>query len=309
MGKTIILIHGRHFKPNEADLKTLWLDALAIGIGRDFASTIPLLTAATKSFVYYGDISKAFLLEQGYEYDEAEDLKDRRKMLKKLAQYKKSQFNKKNYNELPGKESWKEALADTFAGALSFLHLSDPVINAVAPDIREYWNADSEFATDVRFQMIAPLKEAMDREDDILVISHSLGSMIAYDTFWKFCRTGEYRPNYTERKISLWITLGSPLGDETVKRNLNGANANGDRRYPNNVSNWVNVAAEDDYICHDQTLSDDYVEMKDLKLIKSIDDERVYNLAVREGASNPHNELGYLVLPTVSAVVAEWLAA
>jgi len=90
---------------------------------------------------------------------------------------------------------------------------------------------------------------------------------------------------------------------------LNGANASGDRRYPNNVTTWVNVAAEDDYICHDQTLSDDYAEMKDLKLVESIGDERVYNLAVREGASNPHNELGYLVLPTVSAAVAEWLAA
>lgn len=103
-----------------------------------------------------------------------------------------------------------------------------------------------------RLPMIAPLKEAMDRDDDILVISHSLGSMIAYDTLWKFCRTGEYRPNYTGKKISLWITLGSPLGDETVKRHLNGANATGDRRYPNNLTNWVNVAAEDDYICHDR---------------------------------------------------------
>lgn len=48
--------------------------------------------------------------------------------------------------------------------------------------------------------------------------------------------------------------------------------------------------------------------MKELKLVKSIGDQRVYNLAVREGASNPHNELGYLVLPAVSAA-AEWLAA
>src|SRR5262245_4621732 len=85
----------------------------------------------------------------------------------------------------------------------------------------------------------------MDRGDDILVISHSLGSMIAYDTLWKFCRTGEYRPNYTEKRVSLRVTHGSPPGDETFKRNPNGAGASGERRFPTNVVNWVNVAAED----------------------------------------------------------------
>jgi hypothetical protein len=309
MGKTIILIHGRHFKPNEEDLKTLWLDALAHGLARDMPATIPHYTAATKAFVYYGDTSKRFLLKQGEAYDEDADLKDRRKMLKKLATYKKSQFTKKNYNDLPGKSSWGEAFADAFAGALAFARLSDPAIALVAPDMREYWNDDSDFSTDVRFPMIAPLKEAMDRGDQILVISHSLGSMIAYDTFWKFCRTGEYRPNYTHKKIALWITLGSPLGDETVKRNLKGAEADGERRYPANVVDWVNIAAEDDYISHDQALADDYVEMKKLGLVKSIVDERIYNLAVREGESNPHNELGYLVHPAVAAQVGKWLAS
>ncbi len=309
MGKTILLIHGRHFKPNETDLKTLWIDALATGVARDHAAVLPLLTAATKSFVYYGDISNAYLRQQGYKYDEQADIKDRKKMLLRLAQYKKNQFTKKNYNALPGKSSWGEALADAFAGALSALRLSDPAINLVAPDMREYWNEDSAFSTDVRYPLIAPLMEAMDRGDDILVISHSLGSMIAYDTFWKFCHTGEYRPTYTDKKISLWITLGSPLSDETVQRNLKGAGASGERRYPNNVVEWVNIAAEDDYISHDQMLADDYAEMKKLGLVKSITDERIYNLAVREGKSNPHNEIGYIIHPSVSAQVAAWLAA
>lgn len=309
MGKTIILIHGRHFKPNEPTLKTLWLNSLAFGLARDYPSKISAFTAATKSFVYYGDISAALLRDKGYTFDEDADIKDRKKMFKKLTQYKKSQFSRKAYNELPGKSSWEEALADAFAGALSFLRLSDPAINLVAPDMREYWNEDSDFATNVRFPMIGPMKEAMDRGDKLLVISHSLGSMIAYDTFWKFCRTGEYRPDYTDKKISLWITLGSPLSDETVKRNLKGAGASGERRYPNNVAEWVNIAAEDDYISHDQILADDYAQMKKLGLVKSITDERIYNLAVREGKSNPHNELGYLIHPVVAARVAAWLAA
>lgn len=307
--KTIILIHGRNFKPNRAELERLWLEALKAGISRDAAGTLPLLEAATKSFAYYGDVSNAFLRSNGDKYDEAADIQDRRKMLARLKRYQKSDFNKKTYNDLPGKSSWEEALADAFANALSFVGLSDPVIERVAPDLREYWNDDSDFATNVRFPLIAPLKEAMIRRDEILLISHSLGTMIAYDTLWKFCRTGEYRPCFTDQKISLWITLGCPLSDDTVRRHLKGAAASGERRYPNNIVDWVNVAAEDDYISHDQVLADDYAEMKRLKLLKSIRDERIYNLAVRDGASNPHNELGYLIHPTVVARVAKWLEA
>jgi hypothetical protein len=309
MGKTLLLLHGRHFKPNETALTTLWLDTLAAGLARDRASVLPLFNAATKSFIYYGNISNAYLLEQGYEYDEAADLKDRRKVLKKLSTYKKSQFNKKTYNALPGKSFWGEALADLFAGPLAYARLSDPAIHLVAPDMKEYWNDDSAFSSDVRFPMIAPLKEAMDRNDEILVIAHSLGSMIAYDTFWKFCRMGEYRPTYADKKISLWITLGSPLGNETVRRNLHGGEASGERRYPNNIVDWVNLAAEDDYISHDQRLADDYAEMLDHGLVRSITDERIYNLAVRQGKSNPHNELGYLIHPAVTMRLADWLLA
>ena len=54
-------------------------------------------------------------------------------------------------------------------------------------------------------------------------------------------------------------------------------------------------------------MADDFQEMEDLGLVKAITDERIYNLAVREGESNPHNELGCLIHPVVSVHVAEWL--
>jgi hypothetical protein len=131
--------------------------------------------------------------------------------------------------------------------------------------------------------------------------------MIAYDTFWKFCRTGEYRPHYTDKKIDLFVSLGCPLADETVKRKSYGANAEGERRYPCNIVRWVNVAAEDDFISHDGKVADDYRDMRKLGLITKIQDEFMYNLAVRDNKSNPHHEGGYLIHPTVAATVADWL--
>jgi hypothetical protein len=100
------------------------------------------------------------------------------------------------------------------------------------------------------------------------------------------------------------VTIGSPLSDETSKRSLKGSAVSGDRRYPGNVRRWVNVAAEDDYVSHDQTAADDYREMK---LVEPIVDHRIYNLAVRNGKSNPHHGVGYLIHPVVCQTVSEWL--
>ncbi len=47
--------------------------------------------------------------------------------------------------------------------------------------------------------------------------------------------------------------------------------------------------------------------MKELGLIDSITDQRIYNLAVRDGTSNPHHGAGYLIHPYVAGLVAEWL--
>jgi hypothetical protein len=69
----------------------------------------------------------------------------------------------------------------------------------------------------------------MDRNDTILVIAHSLATMISYDTLWKFSRTREYRPEYSDKQSDLFVTIGFPLGYDTVKRNLKASNVQRER--------------------------------------------------------------------------------
>lgn len=305
MARTIILIHGRATKPAEPDLKGLWLEALRHGLERDHSHKVAEFDRANIEFVYYGDISNSFLAPEGH--DLASDLQSRRITLDELKAHSKEKFfDESIYNSLPGKTSAKEAVVDALAGITSFLGISQPLISAVTPDMREYWNPESQYGSDVRYPIIKPLRKAMDAGDVILVIAHSLGTMIAYDTFWKFCRMGEYRPEYTNKKIDLFISIGSPLGDETVKQNLKGSNVNGFRRYPSNIRRWVNIAAEDDYVSHDQRIADDYRDMVS-GLVDSIEDRRIYNLSVREGKSNPHHGVGYLIHPALAQTLADWL--
>ncbi len=315
MAKKIVLIHGRNFKPEKEALKEIWLGALRHGIKRDHDTDIlGSYDAVAKSaeFVYFGDVSNAFLRKRGREYDAEDDISNRRRCLEELKRYSRDGFlgktGRANYEDLPGKSSLKEIGADLFAGPMNLLSLSDNLIKKCAPDMQAYWKQDSSpYGSKVRWRLTEPLKKSLLNGDDVLLISHSLGTMIAYDTLWKFSYYGEHQ-EVRDKKLSVWVTLGSPLGNETVKDRLKGANAKGNRRYPVNIKRWINVAAEDDYIAHDESVNDDYDYMEDNRMLDSITDIRIYNLAVRCDKSNPHSSTGYLIHPNVAAIVAGWLA-
>ena len=53
--KTLILVHGRGFKPPKAELEALWLEALRSGLTRDFADPLTAWRRCRREFVYYGD--------------------------------------------------------------------------------------------------------------------------------------------------------------------------------------------------------------------------------------------------------------
>ncbi len=307
MTRTILFIHGRSFKPRRASLRRLWLAAITAGLQRDRPAAVAKLRRVKTEFVYYGDLSNRFLRSRGESYNANADLADRRNCLAQLKRHSKREFNRPRYRALRGNRPYKEYLADTLGASLGAIGLGRRFIQWAAPDMAEYWNPDSEFGSDLRATMTGPLKRALNRRGKLLVVSHSLGTIVAYDTFWKFSRTSEYRARSGRKSIDLWITLGSPLGDSTVRRNLRGARASGPRKFPTNLIRWANVAAKDDFIAHDKDLGDDYAGMKKAGLVRSIRDFTIYNLAMRFGRSNPHSSAGYLIHPTVVKLVADWL--
>jgi hypothetical protein len=47
--------------------------------------------------------------------------------------------------------------------------------------------------------------------------------------------------------------------------------------------------------------------MMDQRLVSTVHDYRIYNLAVRYGKSNPHSSVGYYIHPRVTKIVVDWL--
>lgn len=308
--RSLLLIHGRDFKPHQDAYMDLSMAALRSGIERDFADQLGAFDVVQKNVAWYGDLNAEILLARGKHYDEELDIGDRRNLLTKLREITvRKKFGIRLYDLLPGKTAIPEAIADIIAPLFGALGLCVPLLRLLCKDFAEYFNPKSDYAAKVRRRLRERLCELMDRGDRIVLISHGTGSVIAYDVLWELSHDPDLKERYADKKIEIWMTLGSPLGDSSIKRRLLGAKEPPLEKYPTNVISWHNVAAEDDYTCHDNTLADDFKLMLQHRIVSTVHDYKIFNLAVRYGKSNPHSSLGYLIHPRISKILSDWLQA
>ncbi len=304
----ILLIHGRDFKPAAEKYLDIAVSAMRFGLERDYPDCARLFDEIPKDLAWYGDLNAEVLAAAGKNYDEELDVGDRCNALNKLKEITpRKKFGIRLYDQLPGKTALPEFFMDvgaTFAGAVG---LRMPVIGRLAKDFAAYLDDDA-FAEEARRRLREKLCQMMDRGEKIMLITHGTGSVIAYDVLWELSNDTATYPEYGEYKVDQWLTLGSPLGDSIVQKRLLGAKERDDNRFPSNVISWHNLAAEDDYACHDTTLADDFKKMMVQKRISAVHDYRIFNLAVRYGKSNPHSSVGYYIHPRLSKIIADWLA-
>ena len=139
------------------------------------------------------------------------------------------------------------------------------------------------------------------------IVAHSMGCIASYDVLWKLSHMSEYR-KYHDRAVSLWLTLGSPLGEPAVRESLYDASEPADGVYPRNVRRWVNIAAHDDFVAHDESVADDFREMSALGC-EIVDLPKIHTFWVGTDGMNPHKFYGYLDHPDVARQIAAWIHA
>ncbi|MEU0481129.1 MULTISPECIES: hypothetical protein [unclassified Streptosporangium] len=101
------------------------------------------------------------------------------------------------------------------------------------PEVAAYMVAGSE----AREKSRAAVAEVIRRNRPRVVIAHSLGSVVTYETLWA----------NPDLEVDLLITLGSPLGMRNVIfERLMPAPVNGWGGRPPKVRRWVNIADKDD---------------------------------------------------------------
>ena len=142
----------------------------------------------------------------------------------------------------------------------------------------------------------------LERNDAVLLIGHSLGSVIAYDTLWEL----SHQEGVTG-KVD-FLTLGSPMGMRYIRRRLLGMNGSGEKSYPGMIRHWINLSAEGDVTALNQNLRDSFHPMLELGLVESIEDHchGIYNFFRTDEGLNSHRSYGYLVNPAVGGIIAGW---
>jgi len=87
-------------------------------------------------------------------------------------------------------ESWGHDVVAFFG---SLLGIKAMIIKAQKKELKNYWESHS-FASEVRGRLQAVVLPMLRRRDDITIIAHSMGAIIAYDVLWKISHMCEYRP-------------------------------------------------------------------------------------------------------------------
>lgn len=308
--RSLLLVHGRDFKPTADDYVDISVAALRAGIERDCSKALDAFNAIEKTAAWYGDLSAEVLTAAGKHYDEDLDLGDRRNVLSTLREISvRKKFGIRQYDLLPGKTAVPEAAVDILAPLLGKVGLSVPLIRAVSKDFALYFDHKSNYGMRVRERLKEKLCALMDRDCKIVLMSHGTGSVVAYDVLWQLSHSPDLKKRYGDKKVDLWVTMGSPLGDSAIQKRLLGAKEKDSAKFPVSVIDWHNVSAEDDYACHDNTLADDFKQMLKQHLVSAVHDYKVFNLAVRYGKSNPHSSIGYFIHPRVTKILVDWLQA
>jgi hypothetical protein len=324
--KHLMVIHGRSTKPSEQEKRRLVKKCLVHGLNRvDPKAASRLGPGDVKfTFVYYGDIANALILDRNPDrkkrltgvdakhgnavcepdgfYDHGIDLL-----------FGQTQHGKAAYKAFLKKypdQRWLDDASSVVSYLAGLTGLSDNIIKPVTADMGAYLMT-RQFGSAIRERLQAPLKKALIAGDDVCLVAHSMGCIVAYDVLWKFSRMSEYRAvQNASNPVSLWLTLGNPLGEPGVRDNLYDADEHEDGVYPTGIiRDWENISAEDDFICHDPTISDDFKAMKRDGHLKSMKDTKIYNFWMGAENTNPHKFYGYLDNPTVARRIVRWMNA
>ena len=175
-------------------------------------------------------------------------------------------------------------------------------VRSTANEISRYFNNTDAVASKIRGLLKQTLRPMLEQQDDVLVIGHSFGSVIAYDTLWELT----HQEGLTG-KVD-FLTLGSPMGMHYIQRRLLGMNGHEEKSYPALIRRWINLSAEGDVTALNQNLKETFQPMLELGLVESIEDHchGIYNYFRSDTGLNSHRSYGYLVSPAVGSIIADW---
>jgi len=192
--------------------------------------------------------------------------------------------------------------------SINFRNVTDKLIHHYFSDLEAYYGEkcipaigqDCSAREAIQHRLISKLEQY--RGYRILLVAHSMGSIVAYDVLSELA--GKY-------PVHTFVTIGSPLGLPVIVGRISAARKSrglGILKPPVPeciTESWLNMSDIRDRIALDHTLADDYLENSRGLGVR---DKYVYNDYEMDGKPNPHKSFGYLRTPEMADVITEFLA-
>ncbi len=234
MSSMIIGIHGLSNKPDKDTLAKWWEAAMLEGLKKN--AGLELDSLAFES-VYWANVM----------YQTHDPKPDAYKPAKpdQLKRYTEGWLErlKDNISQEAGKAI--DVLKHTFG----IDKAAEKVLDKKLPDLARYYE-EAAIREELRGRLKACIKKHRDKR--IMIVAHSMGTIIAYDTLRIIGRED------ISIQIDHFLTIGSPLGFPHVKMRI--AKENSAIRTPSCVRNWTNLADRLDPVALDPRLADDYAK-------------------------------------------------
>lgn len=191
----------------------------------------------------------------------------------------------------------------TLGDMMPFLipHLATERMELHLRDLLRYKRNENGISEHVRRLLKVPLLAAAGGGHPVLLVGHSMGSVISYDALWELSHS-----HGNPAAVDLFLTMGSPLGQRFIQKRISGHDAAGRERYPHNIRRWKNLTAIGDLSAVDPDLADDFAAMVELGLVESIEDDMLLNYFRLNGELNVHAEYGYLTNEKTARTIAAW---
>jgi len=296
MAKVIIGIHGLGNKPPKQQLEQWWKLAMEEGLkNNNYTTTIPQFELVYWADILYdkplteNDPANPYFLDETYTKAPENNLHESHNLRKKFVGFIGKQLNKIFLNE---------------DFSMNYSAITDTLVSRYFKELEMYYSeiniGNGRKVRDlIRERLLAVLKKY--RKKEIMLISHSMGSIIAFDVLTFLV---------PQLKINTFVTIGSPLGLPIVvgkiaaeqKRRYNGENHM--ITPPGVVKNWFNFSDILDKVAFNYALADDF--SANSNGIKPTD-FLVENDYKMNGEPNPHKSYGYLRTPEFSKVLNDFL--
>ncbi len=191
--------------------------------------------------------------------------------------------------------------------SLDYGSVTDIIIRRYFKDLDIYYSKQCRDKKNKLCQARDVIREDLSRvlkkykRHEILLIAHSMGSIIAYDVLTQ---------SVPDIRIHTLVTMGSPLGLPVVLKKILAEQRKKTQKNlivqtPENIEEtWYNFADSQDKVATKYNLSDDYKENS--RHVRAID-ILVHNDYAHEGKRNPHSVYGYLRTPEMARVIYNFL--